>query len=309
MLLWVRAEKIGVKLAAAALSAFFLMPIFYLGIRSEFFSVHSGAQLEFLQNEKFVTALADTLILMAGSGTLAVFFALIAYFSLYLIKKKSLQNRLALLFTLPFAFPGYVGAITILDIFGPRGRVELFLESYSVDFSSLRLIGMPGAILVIALFSFPLAFLPFYAQMRFKTRSLFEAAQTLRVSRLAFFQKVMLPGLLKPGITGFLLVAFYALGDFGTVSALRVTTLTRYLFVEMGNALNPASTAMLGLFLAIIPLCLTLADTSYRKRSREVWMVKSQGGGSGTPVWSPFSRICVATLAISLLILSLLCPL
>lgn len=277
--------KSAYRVCVIFLTALFLVPLGYLVFRSNILGIGPQARtsVAVLASPRFVEALADTLILMLGSGLLAVFLGFVAVQSLQLVKKPAARRFLALLYTLPFAIPAYVGALAWHQFAGPVGWIEQLGRAMGADLQGFRLVGLPASILVIALFSFPLAFLPFYAQLPFQNMALYESARTLGANRWRCFLAFTLPGLARPAVSGFLLVAFYALGDFGTVGVLRTVTLTRFLFLELGSSLDTHATAVFGLALAAVALALMAVDLMVQKSLRPVWSARQNPSASLAP--------------------------
>ncbi len=153
----------------------------------------------------------------------------------------------------PLAIPSYIGAFTLYAALGPGGEIEnLFgLPSPRVD-------GLPGAALVMALYTYPFVMLTTRASLCSLDASLVNAARTLGMSLPMSILRVVLPRVLTGIAAGALLAALYALSDFGTPAIMRLDTFTRVIYVEY-NAFGLSQAAMLSLqLMAIVGLVLFL---------------------------------------------------
>ncbi|WP_435068257.1 ABC transporter permease [Haloplanus sp. C73] len=151
---------------------------------------------------------------------------------------------------LPLVIPSYLGAFTYISAFGPRGYVADALASVGIQ-SLPSIYGFWGTTLVLTLYTFPYVFITTRASLLSFDETLIEAARTLERPRWDVFRRVLLPQLV-PGIaSGALLVALYALSDFGTPSLLRLDVFTRAIYVEY-NAFGREVAAMLSMQLLAI---------------------------------------------------------
>jgi len=134
---------------------------------------------------------------------------------------------------LPLVVPSYLGAFAFVSAFGPRGTLAELLSPLGVTIPTVY--GFEGATLVLALFVYPYVFLTTRASLlSFDARQL-EAAQTLNHDFRSAFRRIVLPQI-APGVTaGVLLVAFYALSDFGTPAIMHFDTFTRVIYVQYNN--------------------------------------------------------------------------
>jgi len=135
--------------------------------------------------------------------------------------------------SLPLVVPSYLGAFAFVSAFGPRGTLAELLSPLGITIPTIY--GFEGATLVLALFVYPYVFLTTRASLvSFDARQL-EAAQTLNHGFRSAFRRVVLPQI-APGMTaGALLVAFYALSDFGTPAIMHFDTFTRVIYVQYNN--------------------------------------------------------------------------
>ncbi|WP_250461964.1 ABC transporter permease [Microbulbifer litoralis] len=151
-----------------------------------------------------------------------------------------------ILLAAPLAIPSYIGAFTLYAAFGPGGEIENLsgLETPAVN-------GLPGAALVMTLYSYPFVMLTTRASLLSLDASLVNAARTLGMTVAASLWRVVLPRAITGITAGGLLVALYTLSDFGTPAIMRLDTFTRVIFVEY-NAFGLSQAAMLSLQLLVI---------------------------------------------------------
>jgi len=181
------------------------------------------------------------------------------------------RRLLTVLVALPLVIPSYIGAFGFVTAFGPRGELQSVLEPYGVE-SLPEIYGLTGAALVITLYTYPYVFITTRAALRSVNPSVVEAARTLNGERGSVFRRVVLPQV-KPAVgAGSLLVALYALSDFGTPAIMRFDVYTRVIYVDY-NAWNPDSAALLSLQLVALAAVVLIAETALRGRT------ESRGGG------------------------------
>ncbi|HSL94035.1 MAG TPA: iron ABC transporter permease [Bacillota bacterium] len=154
------------------------------------------------------------------------------------------------LLALPMVIPPYVGAMTYIIVFGPRGLMWQTLGKTPLDIYSFT-----GVSLVLASFTFPYVFLLASSALRRMNRNYEEAAAAAGFSPLQVALKVTLP-LLRPAVgAGALLVALYVLADFGAVNMLRYSTFTTAIFYQIGS-FDQTSAAILSVILVSITVLL-----------------------------------------------------
>ncbi|MDN5762718.1 MAG: iron ABC transporter permease [Microlunatus sp.] len=155
---------------------------------------------------------------------------------------------LTVLFTLPLAVPGFVGAYAIYAaelVFAPGLGVVTSL---------------PGAGCVLALSLFPYVFLPCLIALRGVDPSLEEVVVTLRGSKLSAFRAVSLPALRPALAAGLLIVALHVLSEYGAMVQLGRSTLTTKIMAEMidyGDYRSARSLSLLLVGLASLVLLVT----------------------------------------------------
>jgi iron(III) transport system permease protein len=156
----------------------------------------------------------------------------------------------------PLAMPSYLGAFTFYAAFGPRGEIDNLLGISTPSAS-----GLPGATLVMILYTYPFVLLTTRASLLSQDASLINAARTLGLSLPMSLFRIALPRALRGITAGALLSALYTLSDFGTPAFMGLDTFTRVIYVEY-NAFGLDQAAMLSLqLLVIVGLVLFLEST------------------------------------------------
>lgn len=146
----------------------------------------------------------------------------------------------------PLAMPSYIGAFTFYAAFGPGGEIE---NLFGLTTPSAR--GLPGAALVMTLYTYPFVLLTTRAALLSQDASLINAARTLGLSLPLSLWRVALPRAATGMAAGSLLAALYAFSDFGTPAIMGLDTFTRAIYVEY-NAFGLEQAAMLSLQLLVI---------------------------------------------------------
>lgn len=150
---------------------------------------------------------------------------------------------------LPLAIPTYVAGF-----------------AYIAQFPGLA--GFRGAWLVLTLYSYPYVYLPVSAALRHLDAAPAEVARSLGQGPWSTFLRVTLRQLRPAVATGALLVALYALSDFGAVSLMRFTALTRAIYTSYQASFDRTPAAILGCLLVAVTLVIVTAEGRSRGRSR-----------------------------------------
>jgi iron(III) transport system permease protein len=157
----------------------------------------------------------------------------------------------ATLATLPLVIPSYIGAYLFVSALGPRGALADLL---GVRLPSIY--GFAGAFIVLTLFTYPLVLIPLRSALRRMDPSLEEAARVMGRGQREVFRTVVLPQLAPAIGAGGVLVALYALSDFGAVSIMRFNSFTRDIYIAYQSGFGRTEAAALGLVLVLVMLVL-----------------------------------------------------
>ena len=288
----------------AALTAIAIaIPLTYLVIRTA--GVGGEQLLALVLRPRTVAVLLNS----AGMAAAVTFFsALIAVPLAFLTTRTDLPWRRfwLLVTTLPLAVPSYVGSFALIAALGPRGSLlQMLLEPLGVQ-ELPEIYGLPGTILAITLFTYPYLLLSVRAGLQGIDPTMEEAARSLGHSPSSTFFRVILPQLRPSLVAGGLLVALYALRDFGTPSLMRFDTFTRVIFLQYKSSFNRNLAAALALML--VALVLVILWLEYKARSRAAYY--SRGSTSRRPpqpvqlgYWKwPALLFCVAVISLSLVL-------
>ncbi len=225
------------------------------------FNAGQGADaLESIGLARTVELLGNTVGLAATTAATAV---AIGVTSAWLVTRTDLRGRpiWTVLVALPIVFPSYVGALALLGSFGPSGVVNEWLGT-----SIPKPIGFVGSWLALSLFNAPYVFLLTVVALRRMDRSLEEAARGLGLGPWAVFRRVVLPQLRPTLAASVLLVALYAVADFGAVSFMGFDTFTRAIYSRFRIG-DVESAVAIAAVLVLITIVLLLLVRDARKTS------------------------------------------
>lgn len=215
----------------------------------------------------------STLLLMAGTGTLAV---IIGVGTAWLVTLCRFPGRRffewALL--LPFAIPAYVIAYLYTDLLEYAGPVQILLRDLfgwqsprEYWFPEIRSLG--GAIAMLTLVLYPYVYLMARASFLEQSMSIRDASRMLGCTPWQSFYRVSLP-IARPAIAvGLSLVSMEAINDFGTVDYFTVKSLSAGIYdawLNMGNV--GAAAQIASLTMVFVVLLITLERVA-RARTRQ----------------------------------------
>ncbi len=253
----------GLVVASAVVVGLVLLPLAYLLLRAA--AAPPAAWQQLLQPRTLAIMLNSavlTVTVTAASIALAVPLA-------WLLARTDLPGRRAwtVLLILPLVVPSYVGAFSLLAMFGPRGIVQGWLAPLGVE-RLPEIYGLPGAWLTLTLFTYPYVLLTVRAGLRRLDASLEEAGRSLGHGPWGVFRRVTLPHLRPSIAAGGLLVALYTLSDFGAVSLLRANVFTQAIYTQYRSSFDRSYAALLSLVLVAATLAILWAEQRARGRAR-----------------------------------------
>lgn len=206
------------------------------------------------------------------------------------------QSFWLILLVTPLALPSYLGAFTFYAAFGVGGEIN---NLFGIPTPSVN--GLAGSALIMALYTYPFVLLTTRASLSNLDASQIYAARTLGMSMMASLWKVVLPRILNGIAAGALLVAMYALSDFGTPAIMNLDTFTRVIFVEY-NAFGLSQAAMLSLQLLTIVTLILILESQFKGTKERP--------SSHLSFWpSRWQTLSLLTLIIPIALLSILLPL
>jgi len=257
-----RRPPLALLVPGAVVAAAAALPAVYL-------AVTVGAEWEVaweaIWNQRTLELIARSLALAAAVTATAIAIALpLAWIT---VRSDLPGRRLwATLTTLPLVVPSYIGAYLLVSAFGPRGFLQDALAPLGVE-QIPSIYGFPGAWLALTLFTYPLVLIPLRAALARLDPQLEDAARALGRRPFEVFRSVALPQLVPALGTGALLVALYALSDFGAVSIMRFNSFTREIYIAYNASFDRTSAAALGAVLVVLMLALVAIYARLRSRS------------------------------------------
>ncbi len=270
-----------ILIPALLVGALCAVPPLYLVVRA---GQSPEAAWEAVTASSTLGLLLRTVVLAAAATALA---AAIALPLAWLTTRTDLPLRrpLAILAALPLAVPSYIAAMLAVSAFGPLGLLQEALEPLGVQ-RLPSIYGFPGATLVLALFTYPYLLLTLRPALLGLDPRLEETSRGLGYGRWTTFRRVVLPQLRPALAAGGLLVALYAISDFGAVSLLRYDTLTRALFVRYESGFDFSGASALALVLIGVAFTLIALELWARGERR----YHSTRGGSRPAAAAPLGR-------------------
>jgi iron(III) transport system permease protein len=284
--------------AAALVAAGALLPVAYLAwtVAGE-----SSSALEEILSDRALELLVRSVGLAAAVTASSIALALPIS---WLCVRTDLPGRRVwtVLCALPLVIPSYIGAYLLVSALGPRGEL-----SRALDLELPSIYGFGGAWLVLTLFCFPLVLLPLMAVLRRLDPALEEAARSLGRSPWATYRTVVLPQLAPAIAAGGLLVALYALSDFGAVSLLRYDSFTRVIYTSYRSSFDRVSAASLATVLVAVTLVVLWLEARTRKAAGAYGRGGPGAARRATPValgrWRwPALAFCASTVLLALLV-------
>ena len=236
-------------LVSSVVAVGILLPIVYLMLRS----LGAGEELWRLLLRPRTAAILFNSVALASSVTLGTI--AIAVPLAWLVVRSDLPWRRfwAGLLIVPLAVPSYVGGFVLIGALGPRGMLQRLLEPLGVE-RLPEIYGFPGAWLALTLFTYPYVFIVVRAALQGMDPTQEEASRSLGQSGWTTFMRITLPQLRPAIAAGGLLVALYALSDFGAVSLLQFDSFTRVIYVLYQGSFDRHLAAGLALVLVIVTL-------------------------------------------------------
>lgn len=272
-------------LTALISSLFVALPVVYLGLRATQGGVDTWS---WLLSHRLPGLMFRTIQLATGTTVLAMAISLPMA---WLVMRTDLPGRrlITWLCAMPLVFPPFIGAFVYITIFGPRGTVELLLslvtgipgpQLYRPEIYSLT-----GAIIILAVFTYPYIYLLACSALRGGNRSMEEAAQAAGLSPGQVFWRVTVP-LLRPALAaGALLVALYAISDFGSVAMLRVETFTSAIYMQLRGRFDRSAAAALSLVLLSLSMTLVYLEGRIRQQGARYTTTSGQ--------WKPVREVAL----------------
>lgn len=208
----------------------------------------------------------NSLALVAGVVTLATILGVTAG---WLVATAEFPGRRLFEWALmlPMTMPAYVIAYVYFDLLSFSGPVQSWLRITfgwgRGDYWFFPIASLQGAIVLMALVSYPYVYLLSRAVFLRQSATLMDAARALGAGPLAAFFRVALPMARPAIVAGAAFVAMETLADYGTVLHLGVPTLTTGIFRTWFARGAPVAAAQLAtLLLAFVAAVLVIERTA-----------------------------------------------
>ncbi|NNL65911.1 MAG: iron ABC transporter permease [Myxococcales bacterium] len=252
-------------LAALVTAAAVNVPLLYIFARAG--EAGWARYLEIVASPLTGALLARTLLLVVGVLALAL---PLAVGLAWLVTRTDLPGRRlwAVVAALPLVFPSYVAAFAWISTWGPRGYAQKALAWIGVETLPSWAYGYSGAVLVLALFTYPYVYLLVVAALRKMDPATEEAARSLGRKPWSVFFGVVLPQLARPLYAGSLLMTLYALSDFGAVSIVRYNTFTLSIYNAYRGLFDRTAAASLATLLVLLTIGLIALEGALSSRLR-----------------------------------------
>lgn len=262
----------GLLLLSGAIAAAVLSPIIWIVMRVVGIDDTTYALSILLRPETIEITLRSLALVVAVTGASILIGVPLAFLTVR--TDMPFRRFWTVVVALPLVIPSYIGAFTFIAAFGPHGQFSNVLAPLGIEIPTIY--GFGGAVLVLTLFTYPYVFITTRASLLSFDRTLVEAGRTLGISRWKVFRRVTLPQLV-PGITsGALLVALYALSDFGTPTMMRVDVFTQVIYVEF-NAFGRETAAMLSMILLAITVVILAIESQVGDANQGAYVGTSAG--------------------------------
>jgi iron(III) transport system permease protein len=250
-------RRVAVSGAGLAVAVFFALPFVYLVQRA---GTDWSATWEAMTSDKTLAPLWRTVqlavLVTIASTVLGVTLA-------WLTTRTDLPGRRLwrVVVALPLVIPSFVGAASFVLAFARGGLLDQFLPADRLP--DVR--GLPGAVLVLTLLSYPYVYLPVSARLVSLPPSLEETARLLGQRPAQVMRRVVLPQCRASIAAGSLFVALYTVSEFGAVQFVQYDTLTRRLYSTMLRA--PEVATAMGLVLGVLALVITVGERLVARRA------------------------------------------
>lgn len=114
---------------------------------------------------------------------------------------------------LPFALPTAVSGIALATVFGPKGWIGQWLDSFGIQVAYTWV----GVVVALTLVGLPFVVRSVQPALEEVESSLEEAAESLGAGRWTIFRRVIMPTIAPALATGFTLALARAIGEYGSV--------------------------------------------------------------------------------------------
>lgn len=256
---------------ALVVAAAMFVPLVYLVARAMQADRQQLVTLVF--SSRNLELLINTLLLTGGVLAIGTFLSLPLA---WLVTRTTLPWRrlVTVLAVVPLAIPGYVMAYALMGI---GGRYGVAARLFDLQIPNIQ--GYWGAVIALALYTFPYLFLNLRAALLGLDSSLEESARSLGYSNMQIVRKVIFPHLLPGLLAGYLVVGLYVMGDFGAIALMRYEAFSFAIYNQYAGAFDRIYAAWLSIMLLALALSFVVMEIFVLRRRR----LASVGSGSIRP--------------------------
>jgi iron(III) transport system permease protein len=254
-----------------------VLPLVWLAVQA--LAMAAGPEAAVLFRVETLATIGRSLALALGVATLCVAISLPLA---WLTHATDLPGRrfFRIGLGLPLAVPSYVSGFVVVAVLGPTGWLQQALAPLGIG-RMPEIYGGLGATLAL-LFTYPYALIPMQAALARTDPRHWEAARSLGASPVRTFRTVVLPGLRPAMAGGGLLVALYALSDFGAVSLLRFQSLSYVIYLRYRSLFDRGEAIYLAVVLALLAVVVLFVQRRVAGRARAA--VGARGGARRWPI-------------------------
>ena len=238
---------------ATAVIVFTLIPLVYLLVRAS--EKPFPEIVDLLLREKTLEVIGRTVSLVLLVVLINAIVGTILANGLFFVRLP-FARYLVIPAILPLAIPSYVFTYTWLAV----------LPSLS---------GFWASVFILVLTTLPYVILANIIGLRRIDSGLIEVAQTLGLTRVQIFRKVIFPQIRMSISAGALLTGLYVMSDFGAVSLLNFETLTVSIQNMYRSSYDRSAAAVISLVLILASLVFVLMEDKFRGRANRSAIAKS----------------------------------
>lgn len=244
---------------------FGILLVFIVGPLLTMFTKFNLDDIKFVfHDNNFYKSLGNSIWISLVSALITTILAVISAFLLNEADIKH-KNVLVLFLTLPMLIPTISIGLGIRLLFGVNGYLDRIL---GIAYDA---VGKPfGLLLGSVLVSFPFSFLLVYDSLKYENKTVYDACQTLGISRFSSFFKVTLPFLFPAIISTFFASFTLTFSDYGVPMEIagNIKTLPMYLY-ELIQGIARGRLAIIGIIMIMPAIIAFIIDLFFKTTSEE----------------------------------------
>ena len=241
----------------AILFVFLVLPIIFM-----LFKVNGNDFNYVFKDSNFYKSIGNSVIYSLIGTVISVVLATIVAYFLNRIKIK-FKKWFVLLLTLPMLIPTISIGLGVRTLFGVNGFLD---QLFGLKYDGL---GFFDLIIGSVVFSFPVAFLLLYDALIYEDKSIYDAANTLGISRVRSFFGITLPYLKTSLISAFFASFTLIFADYGLPMEVagKIKTLPMYLYEQVLSMFQYGRGAVISLVLLLPAVIAFIFDILNKENS------------------------------------------